>query len=77
MRDIYVDRFMKFAVHQGVVRIDFARIETYDEEKEEFILAPSTSVALPVDAFMHFSDQVAGLRAEILQRAESANKDET
>ena len=39
MSDIFVDRFMKFNVSQGVVRLDFARIEDIDSVKRHFGIA--------------------------------------
>ena len=34
MKDVYVDRFVKFNISQGVARLDFARLEDIDAEKK-------------------------------------------
>lgn len=34
MSDVFVDRFMKFNVSQGVVRLDLARLENIDALKK-------------------------------------------
>jgi len=68
MKDIYVDRFVKCNVSQGVVRLDFARVENIDHEKNEVSMSPSARLVLPLDSFMHFVDQTAQLRDKILSQ---------
>jgi len=65
MRDIYVDRFMKCNVSQGVVRLDFGRVENIDHEKNEVSMSPASRLVLPVDSFMHFAEQVAQLKNKL------------
>jgi hypothetical protein len=72
MSDIFVDRFMRFNVGQGVVRLDFARIEDVDGDKNEIKMSPSSRMVMPIDGFMHFADQVDKLKAKILEQSESA-----
>jgi len=71
MSDIFVDRFMRFNVGQGVVRLDFARIEDVDGDKNEIKMSPSSRMVIPIDGFMHFADQVDKLKAKILEQSES------
>ncbi len=65
MKDIYVDRFMKCNVSQGVVRLDFGRVENIDHEKNEVSMSPASRLVLPVDSFMHFAEQVAQLKNKL------------
>ena len=70
MKDLFVDRFTRFNVGQGVVRLDFARIEDVDGDKNEIKLSPSSRVVMPIDGFMHFAEQVEKLRTQILEKSE-------
>jgi hypothetical protein len=62
MKDIYADRFLKCTASQGVVRLDFGRVENIDSEKNEISMTPSARLVLPMDGFSHFVDQVVQLR---------------
>jgi hypothetical protein len=72
MSDVFVDRFIKFNVSQGVVRLDFARLEDIDTEKNEVKMSPSTRLVMPLDSFMNFIDQGSRLRSEIISQAQSS-----
>jgi hypothetical protein len=72
MSDVFVDRFIKFNVSQGVVRLDFARLEDIDAEKKEVKMSPSTRLVMPLDSFMNFIDQGSRLRSEIISQAQSS-----
>ena len=76
MSDVFVDRFMKFNVSQGVVRLDFARIEDIDSEKKEVTMSPSTRLVMPMEGFMQFIDQGIKLRSGIIDQAKSASPSE-
>ena len=71
MNDIYVDRFVKFNISQGVARLDFARLEDINAEKREMQLSPAARVVMPVDSFSHFVDQLIKVKDELQKRAES------
>jgi len=78
MKDIFVDRFLKCTASQGVVRLDFGRVEAIDNEKNEISVAPSTRLVLPMDGFVHFVDQAVQLRDKLLeQEKNSTEKSET
>ena len=68
MKDIYADRFLKCNVSQGVVRLDFARVESIDHEKNEVSMSPSTRLILPMDSFLHFVEQIERMREKILSQ---------
>ena len=73
MSDIFVDRFVKFNISQGVARLDFARLEEIDAEKGEMRLSPATRVVMPVDSFAHFVDQLVKVKSELQKRASEAS----
>jgi hypothetical protein len=72
VKDIYVDRFVKFNISQGVARLDFARVEDIDAEKKEMQLSPSARLVMPLDSFSHFVDQLVKVKTEMQKRADSA-----
>ena len=77
MSDIFVDRFIRFNVGQGVVRLDFARVEDVDGEKNEIKMSPSSRVVIPVDGFMHFVEQANKLKEKIIEQSEMTIREES
>ncbi|MBT3737254.1 MAG: hypothetical protein HOG25_21615 [Gammaproteobacteria bacterium] len=77
MTDLFVDRFMRFNVGQGVVRLDFARVEDVDGEKNEIKMSPSSRVVMPVDGFMHFVEQANKLKEKIIEQSEMTTREQT
>jgi hypothetical protein len=71
MKDIYVDRFMKCNVSQGVVRLDFGRVENIDHDKNEVSMSPASRLVLPIDSFLHFAEQVAQLKDKLVSQGYS------
>jgi hypothetical protein len=71
MKDIYVDRFMKCNVSQGVVRLDFGRVENIDHDKNEVSMSPANRLVMPVDSFIHFAEQVAQLKEKLVSQGYS------
>lgn len=74
MKDIFVDRFLKCTASQGVVRLDFGRVESIDNEKNEISVAPSTRLVLPMDGFAHFVEQAVQLRDQLLDQEKNSSK---
>lgn len=74
MKDIFVDRFLKCTASQGVVRLDFGRVESIDNEKNEISVAPSTRLVLPMDGFVHFVEQAVQLRDQLLDQEKNSTK---
>ena len=68
MKDVYVDRFMKCNVSQGVVRLDFGRVESIDHDKNEVSMSPANRLVMPVDSFIHFAEQVAQLKDKLVSQ---------
>ena len=69
MTDLFVDRFMRFNVGQGVVRLDFARVEDVDGEKNEIKMSPSSRVVMTVDGFMRFVAQANTSKEKLLEQS--------
>ena len=74
MKDIFVDRFLKSTASQGVVRLDFGRVESIDNDKNEISVAPAARVVLPMDGFVHFVDQAIQLRDQLLEQEKNNAK---
>lgn len=74
MKDVFVDRFLKCTASQGVVRLDFGRVESIDNEKNEISVAPSTRLVLPMDGFVHFVEQAVQLRDQLLDQEKNSTK---
>lgn len=71
MKDVYVDRFMKCNVSQGVVRLDFGRVENIDHDKNEVSMSPASRLVMPIDSFLHFAEQVAQLKEKLVSQGYS------
>ena len=69
MNDFYVDRFLKFNVSQGVARLDFARMDAFDPEKNEVTMSPAGRLVMPLESFMHLADEVAKIKTQVLNQA--------
>ncbi len=50
MKDLFTDRLLN--IHRGVARLDFARMELVDTEKNQATFAPSMRLSMQVDTFM-------------------------
>ncbi len=71
MQDLFTDRLVNLQVHQGIARLDFARLEKLDPEKQQATFAPALRLAMPLDAFMHMAEQIDKVREAILQQAKA------
>jgi hypothetical protein len=69
MQDLFVDRIFNIGIHQGIARMDFARLEKVDPEKKQVVFQPSMRLAMPLDAFVQMADQMVHLRDEILKQS--------
>lgn len=76
MQDLFTDRLINLTIHQNIARIDFARLETLDPQKQQATFQPNLRLAMPIDAFMHMAEQVAKVREAIIEQAKRAPKPE-
>jgi hypothetical protein len=64
---------MKCNVSQGVVRLDFGRVENIDHDKNEVSMSPANRLVMPVDSFIHFAEQVAQLKDKLVRQGYSGS----
>lgn len=69
MGDLFAERLVNLQIHQGVARLDFARLESIDVEKNQATFAPAFRLAMPVDAFMQMAEQFQKVRETIQNQA--------
>lgn len=69
MQDLFTDRLINLNIHQGIARLDFARLEKLDPEKHQATFTPSLRLAMPLDAFMQMAEQINKVREAIIQQA--------
>ena len=74
MKDVFADRFLKCTASQGVVRLDFGRVENIDSNKNEISVSPSARLVLPIDGFNHFVDQVIQLREQLEEQEKNTSQ---
>ncbi len=75
MQDIFAERLINLQIHQGIARLDFARLETIDVEKNQATFAPAFRLAMPVDAFIQMTEQFQKVRESIQNKVkDQANK---
>jgi len=64
MKDLFTDRLLN--IHRGVARLEFARMELVDTEKNQATFAPSMRLSMQVDTFMQMAELVHKVREAIL-----------
>lgn len=69
MQDIFAERLINLQIHQGIARLDFARLETIDVEKNQATFSPAFRLAMPMDAFMQMAEQFHKVRETIQNQA--------
>jgi hypothetical protein len=68
MQDLFADRLVNVMVHQGIARLDFARLQSLDPEKQQARFESSVRLAMPVDAFLHLAEQIEKVRAALVEQ---------
>jgi hypothetical protein len=71
MQDLFADRLVNMQIHQGVARLDFARLEKVDPEKNQATFAPALRLVMPLDAFLQAVEQMNRVREDILKQAQT------
>lgn len=72
MLDLFADRLGNIQINNGIVRMDFARLEGIDAEKKEAILKPAMRLVMPLDGFMVAVEQLNKIREDIIKKAQEA-----
>ena len=57
------------------VRLGFASVGDFDDEKNEIKMSPSSRVVMPVDGFMHFVEQANKLKEKIIEQSEMTTRE--
>ncbi|NCD25411.1 MAG: hypothetical protein EOL86_07445 [Deltaproteobacteria bacterium] len=68
MLDIFSERIVNVQIHQGIARLDFARLESVNSETKEVTLKPAMRLVMPLAAFMEMADHVGKIRENILKQ---------
>ena len=68
MQDIFTDRMVNLNIHQGIARIDFARLESIDTDKNQAKFQANLRLAMPLDAFMQMTEQFVKVREEMIKQ---------
>jgi hypothetical protein len=76
MQDLFAERLVNVSLSQGVVRLDFARLESVDPEKKQATFAPSVRLVMPIDSFMQAAEQISRVREDVIKQsqAQAANQ---
>ncbi len=77
MLDLFIDRIANVQIHQGIARLDFARVENVNPETKEVTMKPAMRVAMPLAAFMEMADHIGKIRENILKQMPSSNAGDT
>jgi len=72
MQDLFTDRLVNLHIHQGITRLDFARLESVDAENNKATYSPALRLAMPTGAFMQMAEQIVKVRDAILQQQNQA-----
>jgi len=70
MQDLFAERLVNMHIHQGVARLDFARLESIDPQKNQATFAPALRLVMPLDAFMQAVEQMNRIREDILKQSQ-------
>lgn len=75
MLDLFVERIVNVQIHQGIARLDFARLEAVNAETKEVSLKPSTRVVMPLAAFMELAEYVGNIRENVIEQMPNPDLD--
>lgn len=68
MFDVFTERLTNIHIHQGIVRMEFARLGSVNPETKEYTLEPGFRIAIPLDAFLHAADRMHAVKEDILAK---------
>ena len=68
MQDLFVDRLGNVTLGNGVARLDFLRLESIDNEKQQITMRPSTRLVIPLDGLMQAIQMLEKLRDQIVKQ---------
>lgn len=68
MLDLFAERLSNVQIHNGIVRLDFARLESVNSEKNEAVMKPAMRLVMPLDGFMVAVEQMNKIREDIMDK---------
>jgi len=71
MQDLFAERLVNMHIHQGIARLDFARLESVNPDKNQVTYGPAMRLVMPLDAFMQAAEQMHRMREEILKQSQA------
>jgi hypothetical protein len=71
MQDLFAERLTNVKINQGVARLDFARLESVDPQKNQATYAPAVRLVMPLDAFMQAVEHMNRAREDILKQVQA------
>jgi len=71
MQDLFAERLVNMHIHQGIARMDFARLESVNPDKNQVTYGPAMRLVMPLDAFMHMAEQMHRMREEIIKQSQT------
>lgn len=66
MLDLFAERLVNIQIHQGIVRLDFARLESVNPDTKEASMKPAMRLVMPLDAFMVATEQMQKVREDVI-----------
>ena len=72
MEDLFVDRLGNVILGNNVARLDFLRLESFDSEKQQFSLKPSTRLVIPMEGLLQAIQMLERLRDQINKQTTAA-----
>ncbi|NTV87504.1 MAG: hypothetical protein HGA21_12260 [Burkholderiaceae bacterium] len=75
MQDLFAERLINMSINQGIARLDFARLESVDPQKNQATFTPALRLVMPLDSFMQAVEQMNHVRDDILKQAKAQSAD--
>jgi len=72
MEDLFVDRLGNVILGNNVARLDFLRLESFDSEKQQLSLKPSTRLVIPMEGLLQAIQMLERLRDQINKQTTAA-----
>jgi len=75
MHDLFVDRLGNVTIGNGVARLDFLRLESIDNDKQQVTMNPSTRLVIPLDGLMQAIQMLEKARDQIVKQGQVSSTD--
>ena len=68
MNDYFADRLGNVTIASGVVRLDFLRVNTIDDQEKKVQMGPAFRVVMPIDGMMQTIGLLDKMREQLIQQ---------